>query len=673
MKPRGVDKRFALAVGLVSLTTVAGLASQSRGGAAAMVAAAVTVLVIAWRCGAISRSRTFALVFAALAVFSGVSLFGYDKIAGRLDDITSGDVDTLDAGGARRAIWAANVEAFRASPLFGFGAGTHRDYYPVYLEEAYPREFTHAESGYLQIAGETGGFGLLLLACGAALIGWWIVVSVTCDRDASRRMLWIGVAPGLVASFTHSAVDFVWYTPGLTAVTAALAACAMRLYAFASGEQTPRRRRSLEVAEVGVGALARVTVAATLSALAIGTLWPAARGSLDWDRYLRVSKALAGISSKLARDASSADESLGIAMASNTEHSTEVLRRVVAADPGNARAHLRLAGRLLQRFELESAHRENGMTVELIRGAATGGGFSSHGEMLEWLDRAFGDRAMLLRLAHAHARRAVELAPLQGDAYLYLASLSFLDPSGPTPSELVSQALAVRPYDGEVLFEAGRQRHLAGDAEAAIDLWRGCARRPGSHPLKLVMLLAGGVSAQDFVETLQPNHAVLLVALARYREIGSKDDLVALAEYARELVLAAEEEGQTEPAGLAHRWILVSRTLRAVDDFQSATDAAQRAAVLAPYLFPARLELAGALRDAERFEEADTHIRWCLARRPDIRYLHVWLTESAKRRTEVDRNRRSRRRLYEEVAAKTLPSQAVTESSGSSESTAGRR
>ena len=640
----GTPWLHGLAMAGVALLVVATLATQSRGGAVAL---AVAILVIGagyLRSGTLRLVHVASLAGVLFVAIGGVSLLGYEQISGRLDDLVSGKVEKLDARSSRRLIWAANVEAWKASPLVGFGAGSHREVYPLFLEESGGKEFTHAESGYMQIASETGTAGLVLLLLTMGSCGWWLIRGWVGERDPERLCLWAAIAPGLVASAVHSIADFVWFIPSLFAVTMVLAACAMRFVQLPSEESAtaPGRKRH---AKVPLSAYLGTGVTTMLASLAVGTFIGPALGSLEWDRYLRCSNGLRGMVRELAVNPTGADPHMAETIVQNTIHSTELLGRVLESDPANARAHLRLAGRLLQQFELTANGSENSMAVELIRGAALDGGFTSHREMLEWLVRAFGPRARLLRLAHAHARRAVELAPLQGEGYLYLATLSFLDPSRIDVSQLVDQAIAVRPYKGSVLFEAGRQRQLTGNETEAIQLWKKSVRRPGSHQYKLVALLAGRVPAQAFLEALDPGLTVLKYAMQQYNLVGNDADRLALAEHARKEALRAEARGD-KPGHLAYRWVQVSSSLRAIEKNEEALEAAERALPLAPHAFVVRLEMAHSLRATGHFNEADPHIRWCLARRPDIRYLHVWLTEIAKRRTIVDKNRRSRQRLY---------------------------
>jgi hypothetical protein len=74
----------------------------------------------------------------------------------------------------------------------------------------------------------------------------------------------------------------------------------------------------------------------------------------------------------------------------------------------------------------------------------------------------------LLYRAQRHARRALELCPLQGDVYVRMAELSFLDGSSPTVMEAhLAQGLLVRPNDRNVLIRAGRQELLVGQIGTA--------------------------------------------------------------------------------------------------------------------------------------------------------------------------------------------------------------
>ena len=57
--------------------------------------------------------------------------------------------------------------------------------------------------------------------------------------------------------------------------------------------------------------------------------------------------------------------------------------------------------------------------------------FRSQAEQDRWLDVLLGERRRYLTRTLVSARRAVELCPLQAQAYLHLAELSFLDRPDP--------------------------------------------------------------------------------------------------------------------------------------------------------------------------------------------------------------------------------------------------
>ena len=67
------------------------------------------------------------------------------------------------------------------------------------------------------------------------------------------------------------------------------------------------------------------------------------------------------------------------------------------------------------------------MDIGQIRDAAIASQFPSREALSEWLGRAIGEHQKLLYRALWHARQAVMRCPLQGEAYLFLAELVFLE------------------------------------------------------------------------------------------------------------------------------------------------------------------------------------------------------------------------------------------------------
>ncbi len=175
--------------------------------------------------------------------------------------------------------------------------------------------------------------------------------------------------------------------------------------------------------------------------------------AIYWDRYLRT----AAIDSELAQQELTDFVAEGRANTDSmrrslSEQMLRQIERAIAWDPQFARAHRRIADRYMAHFEHRMADAANQLDVTQIREAAMASSFKSSSDLHDWLTRAFGPDVQFLHKALNHAHRAVELCPLQGDSYLHLADLCFLDCR---PREAVAacvdQGIRVRPYDKQVL------------------------------------------------------------------------------------------------------------------------------------------------------------------------------------------------------------------------------
>jgi tetratricopeptide (TPR) repeat protein len=206
--------------------------------------------------------------------------------------------------------------------------------------------------------------------------------------------------------------------------------------------------------------------------------------------------------------------------------------------------------------------------------------------------------------------------------------------------EVVAQAVRLQPFDGRVRFDAGRQVHLAGDVPTAFEHYRASIRMPGSHRQRLVLLLARVLPAAVFVAELDPDCAATDLVLAAYREAGGEEDLVAIAEHAEQATIS--ESGTLTTRDSARRWRQVSVVNRSLKRYDKAIECATRAYELCPNDFWVRFDLAFAYYDSGAYAQADPHLRWCLSRRPDIRYLQQSLQLAAKRRLEMGSAERMR-------------------------------
>lgn len=622
---------LVLAIGAVFFTL-------SRGGVVALATAGVVACVVLLRGRRLNRAGLFGVAGVAATALLLISFGDTDRLFGRFDDLASGSVDELDKGGSRRAIWSANLAALRANPWLGYGVGSHADVYPAFIETPNAKEYTHAESGYLHTTTQTGLAGGVLALGAILLVVGWCLRGVLAERDNDRLAAWAAVSAGLAASFVHSIVDVVWYVPSCMGVTLLLAACALRLYqtretgqsASVVSHASPTRPASGSLSWFGTPAAIGATALAVVSP---ALLWGPARGSLAWDRYLRTSVSLRSLTANQTSDAESEDAQRDRDMAAFLKRRMiAALEEVLHHHPSHARAHLRLASRRLREFE--AAQRDDPDAIGLIhlRDAALASRFPSRRATEEWLSRAVGEEAALLGASYDHARRALALAPLQGDGYTLLADLAFLSAPGMRDLDgLLGQALRLRPLDGGVVFEAGKHALIAGDADGALTHWKHAHQLPGAHQERIIYQLAGQMPASTYLEEFRPDWKALVAIRRRYLPKNDPADLQAIADYAKRLA----EQPAEDPRSIRRRckaWLLASRIEQELEHPEEGVRCAELAMATLPKDYAARWCVASAYMAADRHEDAAPHLRWCLSRKPNDKSVAEWLKETKRRR-----------------------------------------
>lgn len=602
----------SVALGVVAF---AGLLSLSRGGVLVMFLAAAICVAVCYRAGTVSIRFVLSLAGIGLLIGALLAVDGYDRVTARLDDLGSGSMEELDRGAGRRLIWATVLRAIPDYALFGSGVGSHREVYPMYLDQPVPTEYTHAESGPLQVLLETGTVGFTLVLAGVGFCVFWCAGSLR--RAKSRRLLVCAgaISASLAVSVAHSLADFVWYVPACTALVALLAGCACRTWQL-SAQQAGKEMEPVRLPrQLGLAAaLGLAVVGAWLIAGRIGPVL----AEPHWDRYQIL--ALASSLPDQPEDQSAAEPSPG----ELREESLETLNRTIAElqqvvrwNPHHARAHVRLAGAYLHRFDLVQQTAENAMPLGQIRDAAIRArSVSSDQEVAEWLGRVLGERRADLDLALQHTRQGLALCPLQGEGYLYLAELCFLEDVDAEAAKwaYVRQALRLRPFDGEVLFEAGREAWMAGDYEQGLAYWQQSFDSGPTHQRRLMRLLAGRVPVAVILETFQPDLHALRLLHARYRSLDQPGQL---AELRRHHVRAAQAEAERrEGEDAAAAWLEAQWLCCLLGDSREALRCAERAYGCDPNNYHVRLGLGKRLAEHRQFAEAEKHLGWCLRRHP---------------------------------------------------------
>ena len=606
--------RMGLYLG-ITVVVIAILASLSRGGALAMASAIVVVVAIYSYFGLVRSKHIACGALLTVVAMAALSVSGeYEKVTERLESLTSQSLDKLDSSRGRRRVWSANLEAIRAGHLTGSGAGTHRFIYPLYMKEAIPSEYTHAENGYLQIATENGLLGVVLLILALGTCGFWCWRAMRhAGNDQEQLILTGGIAAALAASAVHAIVDFVWFIPACAVVTILLAACASRLAQFSSQSF----RHLTPPVTLGIITRFNMCVAAALvGTWTVFTLFPSARTSLEWDRYLLADNAHQATAERRAHTPGEAQTDLVEAEELNASSVLIHLARVVHDYPHSARAHIRLAGGLLSRFESLQQKNDNPMAINQIREAAQASQFNSPQALRQWLETAFGKNCRLLYQAHFHACRALELCPLQGEGYLYLAELCFLEGRNSLSTEdHYSQSLLVRPYDPEVLFSVGKYRLIAGKVEEAFRLWRIAFQGSGKHQRHIMQILAGRMSADNFVQLFSPDWTSLEYLWHSYQQSGTREDLKHLLPYAQQV--AERQSPKLNFASAAATWLSLSQMQKQMNDPRAALHSLHVACSANPENFAVRYQLGQSLLDFKQYEQAEPHWRWCLSQQPD--------------------------------------------------------
>ncbi len=590
---------------VLGLVVFAGLASLSRGGVVAIVVALAVGLVILYQASMIRRKTMLALAASGAALGGGLLACGYESLAHRLDSFQS--IDRLDPLRMRRDLWAADLEAVGDFPLAGTGLGTHVDVAPLYLPNTWSSQkvdFTHAECGYLQVALETGIPGLLLALAAAGLFVFWCAAGIrrADDRNstAQRRLLcFAAIVPGLAASLSHSLVDFVWYVPGLMVVVVILAACACRLW---QGIEQPHHTAE---AERPWSRAAWTT--AGLGVLAVGLFMAnnrlaAAGAEPSWQRYLLLSDALAECDPGRRRVV--------------LEEIAGLLDTVVRWDRNHARAHAELAEVHRELFADPADAEVCPLDVRQVREAVLASRFPSSAAMFDWLRRAFGPRCRHLQATWRHAREAVSLCPLLGQAYLCLADVSFLEgPAAIDTTAYVEQAIRARPLDGRVLFAAGQEAFLTGDHERALGYWKGSFRCGRQHQRRLLQALGDRVAADELLQTFEPDRAAMEVFREYYVRRQRPEEMRVMWRHYAE---AARQRAEgLRGAAAAAEWMAAAGACHQVNLAAERLQCLQQAVRCDPANYDARRDLALALLAGESFDAAEEQLTWCLRQKPD--------------------------------------------------------
>jgi len=596
----GDEYRLALLLLALALVIASVLFSLSRGGIVALFIAMLFCIGALSRKGAASGKLLLALVGVGGLCLGMLMMLGTEQLSNRLDHWRSDD---------RLRIWKANLDIVRDFPMTGSGLASHREIYPVYLDQPFDRrEYTHAENSYLQVAAEMGLPGLALALVAVLACSYWCLAGLRLAESREMVAALAALTGSLAANAAHAFVDFIWYVPGCMVIAGILAACACRLSHLAREAQTPEYDRGA----LGDRRLPRWAAAVAFAGfLAVGswmmqTKLPPALAEPHWMAYLR-----------LIHKQSDADEtpSTVVDQLARLRKKLVKLRTTVSLDPSNSRAQLRMAAGYLTWFHVAQQYAENPMTLLQIRDAAWAAQFPSAAELNSWLNRALGENRRYLDKALAHAQRALSLCPLQGEGYLYLADLDFMQGSGPGVKDTwLAQASTVRPYHPQVLFAQGRDAWYLGDVKTALRYWKAAFHRDWYYQQQIIDLLIDFVPARFFVEAFHPDWEALQRLEERFRSVNRPSDHRYLVKTLAEAAISeAKRPGNRRP--VVH-WLIAAKAFAQLADDPRAEECFLAALDADPNSFHVHRAYGFWLLRRERFGDAAEHLAWASRLRP---------------------------------------------------------
>lgn len=610
---RGLDPVFCLWCGLLLVTCLAILCSQSRIGLLSGCGGVLLALVIFWYHSLLTlRQISLGVGLILIGLLAMPLLDG--SLAGSNDSVESmrlaSDVRNMPVRHAGHSlIWKANLNGIREFPLVGTGLGSHHEVYWLWFKSPQEGvEYSHAENGYLQIAMETGmiGLGLVILLWMTSLL--WCAQGLWHAESRRAKGMMAILTAGLLISLLQSMIDFVWYVPACVNVVLLYAICAWRISLMRFFEPTSLSLRC----RTSTWNLTRLSWACMIPVLSGLGYWmiqeklPELASEPIWDEYLRVT---------LAQAASAEAPGAAVPVERQSER-IELALAAARANPSAQRMQLHAGLACLNQFALNQAKQQHHMPLSQIRDAARSL-FTSTDEMNQWLNRpgVLGSERKLLDEAIEHFRASLNVCPLQPRPYLELAELIWLEgANGKAERDLVEQAVLSRPGDARALFAMGRMLWLNGEHKAAAEHWQYAFRQDTGYRGHLITSLASYVPARFFLDYFEPDHDSLMQLREAYR---TSDDLTGYQLVLESLARSSmRRAGSLREAAAEKEWSLAHQCFAELGDAREAYRCGREAIIANPKSYAAHHQFGVWLYQNGYFAESVDELTWCLNQRP---------------------------------------------------------
>ena len=580
--------------GVALATSVAAgvICSLSRG---AMLALGVTCLGVA--VVSVRRRGTGPIAVLALSIMTvgmGMALWLGQGILLRERLVeTASDVERVS--NSRIDHWQDALSVAHDYLLTGTGLGSYRFAYRPYESQAYGGWFYHAENQYLEALVEGGAFGLLLLAAaiGFAVVRAYRLLAVSHD---DRVAVAIGVC-GLFALGTqvvHAAFDFGLYLPANAILCAVLIGLSCAQIPF--GGLTDN---------LWVRVVHWPARSAHAGAIVLVFLW------LSWANveFLKQARIDALLQWEMPKGPTATAEGVG-----------EALARFANVDlAGDAEAHYRraewrvaayrvAATEVLRRTRPEvTTERVWPLTAPVLLHRRAHDLFPEDPEQFHKL-RAQPCIQEHLPVAVDDLVRAIQACPVASKNFVALAELSLASPDiWPHESQLLETAVALSPFDPEVLFRCGLLELQSGRPLVGFDRWKRCLTLTSKYAEPIARMGLSLADSEELFSHAIPDIPDRILLMAAYAVApADRQQLADLAEASLSRAICSEADQKY--------WQAQINDLRG--NVEGALDAFRQSITLEPYNVDRRFQLAQYLLIHGRPQEAREHAAWCLRAEP---------------------------------------------------------
>lgn len=664
-EPNIINSTVALPViGLLIAVCLVGFGvvlSLSRGGMIAVGAVSLISILGLWRGLKTGMGAVGVVVAGSVLFLSLLSFTDQEELQTKLDQLISSDADKIDTGGVRRAIWTADAKIIRQFPLLGTGVGSHRDVYPLYMDNYADHamaEMTHAESSFVHVALETGliGFGTLALAL-LFVLGRMIIGSFR--TSGTKHMCTVVVLACCLGGILHGVVDFIWYAPAIVVTSLVLLAVGLRtssrnfdLQTSAQISAQPAQQQGLWFPRLGWAALGGFCVLGLVSVQ--GDLFQRIEGEKHWYASLRtkmdplyeteeseeqdeestvlVDESVFGFQQEIEGEEIEDPAMIAKRIAAQKKFLIQRIQHMSAslkAWPNQHRVQQAMADQTIRLFDILQIDSDNPFSLSMLRDASSTG-FGSVEELHKWLNNNCSQRVNLLVTANKLARQSLSGCPLLGYAYLNLMQTTFVEGHlGLAANDCMSQALLVRGHDPRIRLAAGKEALVAGRQERALELFQTVFHSNQRFRLEIIQQWASNARAEFFLHQFKPNGEELEDLLAVYdylkREQDSATVLRKIMVVLPEEAPAVEDEDERlevmmKAFGAAHR----------LEELEPAVQILETAIEEFPFAFDPRYLLGRTLVELERGAEAMEHLNWCYNQDPSHIHLQTLIAHATK-------------------------------------------